>query len=46
MVVALEDVFTRAVGVGRVIQWIATLRREQGRGNVPDELIIAAKTGE
>jgi hypothetical protein len=46
MVIASEEVFTRAIRVGRVIQWIAASRREQGRGNVPDELIIAAKTAE
>ena len=46
MVIASEDVFTRAMQVGRVIQWIATSRRERGRGNVPADLIVAAKVAE
>jgi hypothetical protein len=46
MVITPKEVFARAIRVGRVIQWIATSRRELGRGNVPDALIVAAKTAE
>lgn len=46
MVIASEEVFTRAMQVGRVIQSIATSRRERGRGNVPADLIVAAKIAE